>query len=78
MHTHECVLLCHGLDMLPLYAEIKRILTGKHHLIQVMVKSGLGRAHLKKMKKNEMKWIHLHAKTLMAVIVKLRKSNLAQ
>jgi len=45
-----------------LNAEIKRILMGKHHLNQAMVMSGLGRAHSKKTTKNEMKWIHLHAK----------------
>jgi hypothetical protein len=57
----ECVLLGYELDMFPLHAETKRMLMGMPHLIQVMVKSGLGRAHPKKMMKNEMKWIHLHA-----------------
>lgn len=35
---------------------------GKRHLIQVMVKSGLGRAHLKRVMKNKVKRILLHAK----------------
>jgi hypothetical protein len=62
VHIHECVLLGYELDMFPLSAEYKRMLMGKHYLIPVMVKSGLGRAQSKKTMKNEMKWIHLHAK----------------